>query len=214
MFSNEFEQERIADVGLILDARRRSDIHSQNDSLFEYSVQAAASIADTFLKDGNRVGLLVYGGFLDWIFPGYGKIQRERILQALSRAKTGESLIFDTLDFLPTRFFPARSQIVILSPLNTDDFPILVRLRARGYQVMVISPDPVSFEANILRNQTQVGLAFRIARLERALLLRKLRTAGILVVDWPVTRPLEEAIQRSLGRRPAWFRAIGLGASL
>ena len=34
-------------------------------------------------EDRNRVGLLVYGRFLDWTFPGYGKVQRERILLGL-----------------------------------------------------------------------------------------------------------------------------------
>ncbi|MFL7790704.1 MAG: DUF58 domain-containing protein [Anaerolineae bacterium] len=81
LFTNEFEQERIADVGLILDARRRTDIRLNGHALFENSVRATASLAETFLGDGNRVGLLVYGGFLDWTFPGYGRVQRERILQ-------------------------------------------------------------------------------------------------------------------------------------
>jgi uncharacterized protein (DUF58 family) len=36
LYTNEFEQERIADVGLILDARSQSDIYSPDGSLFEY----------------------------------------------------------------------------------------------------------------------------------------------------------------------------------
>ncbi len=102
IFTNEFEQERIADVGLVLDARARHDLRTGEDSLFEHTVRAVASLADAFLRDGNRVTLLSYGAGLSWVFPGYGRLQRERILQALARAQTGESDIFETLDYLPT----------------------------------------------------------------------------------------------------------------
>jgi uncharacterized protein (DUF58 family) len=212
LFTNEFELERIADVGLILDARRRSNIESEDDALFEHSVHAAASLAQVFLNDGNRVGLLIYGHLLNWTFPGYGKIQRERILQSLARAKIGESMVFNYLEYLPTRLFPGRSQIVLVSPLCPDDLPTLVRLRARGYQLLVISPDPVSFEAKMLGSQPDAALATRIARLERKLLLHNLAQAGIQVVDWQVERPFDRVALASLGRTPQWYRAVGLAA--
>ena len=210
LFTNEFEQERVADVGLILDARGRSDVRGPEGTLFEHAVAATASLASSFLNDGNRVGLLVYGGFLDWTFPGYGKLQRKRIMEALARAETGESMVFESFDYLPTRFFPAKSQIVLVSPLCAGDPSMLIRLRARGYQVLVVSPDPVSFEARTLSAQPDVELAARIARLERALLLRKLRRAGIQVVDWQVERPFDRVVHASLDRTPQWFRAVGV----
>jgi uncharacterized protein (DUF58 family) len=210
LFTNEFEQERIADVGLILDARRRSDVCLPHDSLFEYAIRATASLADAFLADGNRVGLLVYGRFLDWTFPGYGKVQRERILQALACAETGESQVFDNLDYLPTRFFPAQSQLVLVSPLCRGDLPMLLRLRARGYQLLVIRPDPVAFEAGALPPQSAVDLARRIAGLERLLLLRQLQQAGIQVVDWQVDQPFDRVVHASLHRASHWFRAVGV----
>jgi uncharacterized protein (DUF58 family) len=153
---------------------------------------------------------LVYGGFLDWTFPGYGRVQRERVLQALAKAETGDSLVFDSLDYIPTRFFPARSQIVLVSPLCPADPPMLTRLRARGYQLMVISPDPISFEVQFLKPSKAVDLAVRIARIERALLLRQLRRAGIQVVDWQVDKPFDQAIHTSLSRVAHWSRAIGV----
>ena len=210
VFTNEFEQERVADVGLILDARRRSDVRGSDGMLFEHAVAATASLALAFLNDGNRVGLLVYGGLLNWTFPGYGKLQRKRILEALARAETGGSMVFESFDYLPTRFFPAKSQLVLVSPLCDSDPPMLVHLRARGYQLLVISPDPVSFEARMLGARPDVELAARIALLERALLLRKLRRAGIQVVDWQVDQPLDRVVHASLDRTPQWFRAVGV----
>jgi uncharacterized protein (DUF58 family) len=210
LFTNEFEQERIADVGLILDARRRSEAGSGDGSLFEHAIRATASLADRFLSDGNRVGLLVYGRSLDWTFPGYGKIQRERILRALARAQTGESQVFDRLDYLPTGFFPAQSQIVLISPLNLDDLPMLVRLRARNYEVLVIRPDPLSIELHSLEHKPAVSLAARIVTVERTLLKRRLQQVGIQVVDWQVDQPFDQAIHVALGRRPRWFRPVAL----
>jgi uncharacterized protein (DUF58 family) len=222
LFTNEFEQERVADVGLILDARQQTQVQSGDGrgtlhSLFEHSVRATASLADTFLGEGNHVGLLVYGLWLDWTAPGYGKVQRERILNALARAEIGESTVFDSLDYIPTRFFPSGSQLVLISPLCADDLRMLVRLRMRGYAVLVISPDPVAFEmqgalaqsAAALRTAREVALAAKIARVERGLLLRQIKQAGIRVVDWDVTSPIDQAIHSSLGRMPYWFRTVG-----
>lgn len=210
LFTNEFQQERITDVGLILDARRRTDRPGEDESLFEHAVRATASLAATFLSDGNRVGLLIYGGFLDWTFPGYGRLQRERILRALAGAETGESLVFESFDFIPTRYFPAKSQLVLVSPLCEDDLSPLVQLRARGYQLLVVSPDPIDFEGQTLEPDPAVPLAVRIARLERGLLLRRLQRAGIRTVDWQVDVPFDLALHKSLSRQPHWFRAIGV----
>jgi uncharacterized protein (DUF58 family) len=209
LFTNEFEQERIADVGLILDARRRTNIRSRQDSLFEHAIRATASLAERFLSDGNRVGLLIYGRSLDWTFPGYGKIQRERVLRALARAQTGSSQVFDRLDYLPTRYFPAQSQLVLVSPLSLDDLPMLIRIRARGYQLLVVRPDPVGMELKLLGQQPGVDLAGRIVRVERELQRRKLQQAGIHVVDWPVDQPFDRVVHASLGRVRHWFRFVG-----
>lgn len=210
MFTNEFESERIADVGLILDARKRSDIQVADESLFNHAVRATASLAEAFLNDGNRVGLLIYGGTLERTFPGYGKIQRNRILCALAQSQTGDHQIFKDLNYLPTRFFPAKSQLVLISPLCSDDLPILQRLRAFGYHLLVISPDPVAFEYAHLQSHPDSDLAVRIARMERTLLLRQLRRLGILVVDWQIDKPLDQTVLSSLSRLPQWIRTMGV----
>jgi uncharacterized protein (DUF58 family) len=207
MFSNEYQQERVADVGIILDGRIRSNVYREH-SLFEHSVAAAAALVDTFLTAGNRVGLLLYSQYLSWTFPGYGKIQRERILQALARAEVGDSQVFSDLMYLPARLFPAHSQLVLVSPVIETDLEVLVRLRARGYQIILVSPDPVSFEQSLLPRTREVELAARILRLERATLLKKLQHAGIQTVDWDITQPIDSMIKSTLRRPPAWVRAM------
>ena len=208
-YANEFQQERVADVGIVLDGRLRTNEFASGHSLFEYSVQAAASLADALLNQGNRVGLLVYASFLRWTFPGYGKIQRERILHALANARTGESQVFADLVHLPSRLFPPESQIVLVSPLSEDDLMPLVQLRAQGYEVMVVSPNPVRFELSYLPSNDINQLAGRVVHMERTLLLQRMGRAGIHVLDWDVTEPFDLFVKRRMGRIPFWLRAAG-----
>ena len=209
MYSNEFEQERVADVGIVLDGRQKTNWFDKDHSLFEHSVSAAAALADALLSQGNRVGLLNYGRLLHWTFPGYGKIQRERILQALAQARIGSNTVFSELEYIPARLFPPHSQIILVSPLDADDVNVLVHLRARGYQLMVVSPNPVEYELSYLPQSESVHLAARILRMERILLLQKLQRAGIQVLDWDVTQPFDQVVKQRLGRPPALMRAIG-----
>jgi uncharacterized protein (DUF58 family) len=201
LYSNEFQQERVSDVGIVLDGRIRSNLVNARHSLFEHSVLAAGAMADAFLSQGNRVGLLVYSQYLGWTWPGYGKLQRERILHALSHASPGSSQIFDGLQYLPSRMFPIESQIVLVSPLVDDDYLPLIQLRARGYQVMVVSPDPVTFELAHLPNQPEIELAARVIRMERELMIRRIQRAGVQVYEWNVSQPFDQAAHRFFGRR-------------
>jgi uncharacterized protein (DUF58 family) len=204
-FSNEFEQERVADVGIVLDGRMRANLFTGDHSLFEYSVLAAATLVDIFLAQGNRVSLLLYGKSLQWTFPGYGKNQRERILRVLAQAQPGSSQVFEDLDNIPTRLFPAHSQVVLISPLIVEDVEMLMKLRARGYHVIIISPDPVTFEASFLPDQPETKLAERIVRLERVLMIKRLQRAGIQVINWDTTKPFDQIAHSHLGRRPLWI---------
>lgn len=203
IYTNVFEQERIADVGLILDAREALDLHTIRGSLFDQSVQATAALAESFLRAGDRVGLLVYGAGISSVFPGYGRVQRERILRTLGRTAPGRHFVFENLEHLPARFFAPQSQIVFVGPLNGPDVPTLLRLRAHGFSVMVISPDPIAFETPDMPPSHNQELAGRIARAERAHILQQLRRAGMQVVDWDVSQPFDTVVRDALARQPA-----------
>ncbi|MCO5205174.1 MAG: DUF58 domain-containing protein [Anaerolineae bacterium] len=204
LYTNEFEQERVADVGLILDGRMRAVVHNGNQALFDQGIMATAALADSFLTSGNRVSLLLYGHYIDWTLPGYGKLQREKILQSLARATVGDSQVFERLQNIPARLFPSKSQLVLISPLLPDDVQILRRLRSQNYKLMVVSPDPLAFEESLMSAEERASeatqIAIRIARLERALLFRQLRQAGIQVVNWRIDEPLDQVIRQGMVR--------------
>jgi uncharacterized protein (DUF58 family) len=209
LFINEFEQERAIEIGIIVDARSRSNIVAGGRSSFSSSVQAAASLSDLFLAQANRVGLMIYGSHLDWTVPGYGRIQRERIMLALTGAHAGHSRIFDRMKYLPTRLFPPQSQLIFISPVLREDVGFLRILRARRYPILVVSPDRISVEAELLKGEPDLDLAVRLARIEQSLITRLLAHVGIQRVVWDISQPLEQVIEVQVGRPRQWLRAVG-----
>ena len=203
-FTKEFEQEEIADIGIILDARQKSDVKSGEDSLFEHTVKASATLAEAFLHQGHRLSLLVFGEKILNVFPDYGKIQLQRILRCLSQARVGANSSLDSLEYIPIRLFPSHSLLIIMSPLAPNDRVLFPRLRALGYQVLLISPDPVNFYKNSISQDISSQMALRAARLERHLLLRDVAEYQIPVIDWQVDTPLVPLL-RSTFKRPGHF---------
>jgi uncharacterized protein (DUF58 family) len=207
LYTNAFEQERIADVGILLDARQHTNLWVGGRSLFDCAIEAAASLADVFLRDGNRVGLMIYGYGVSFVFPGYGKVQRERILHALANAGSGRNYAMEKLSNLPTRLFPAKSQIVMISPTTPDDFYTLTRMRSHGYEILLISPNPVAFDATGW-TEPEETLGLRFAQVERDLMLQRLRRSAIRVVDWDVDQALDATIHEALIRQPPVPRPV------
>jgi uncharacterized protein (DUF58 family) len=228
---NEFEQERVADVIILLDAREHSDVIRPNppapphpfplrlrrgsgrgqeeaspQSLFEHSVRAALALAHYFTAQGNRVGLLIYGKYLDWTWPGFGRWQRERLLRAIVSAEKGDKAVFEDLENIPTRLLPASSQLVFVGPILESDIKTIVDLRLR-YEVLCIAPNPILFESAFLEATPEVELALRLEHLKRQALLAQLRRVGIRVVDWDVSKPLAAVVSGDLGRS-AWRAAL------
>ena len=138
------------------------------------------------------------------VFPGYGHVQRDRIMRELAKATTSVNYALESLTHLPTRLFPAKSQLVLISPLLPEDIPVIVQMRAHGYAVIVVSPDPIAFEAAFQRDRTSA--AYRFASAERQFMLRQVRESGARVVNWQVDQPLESVIREALARQPLVVR--------
>lgn len=197
LFTNEYERQEIADFGLILDARKFSHSNNLEEELFEYSVSAAAALSENYLKAGNRVSLLIFGDSIVSLYPGYGKHQLNKVQSTLARAKLGSNFPFSYLEYLPTRLFPSRSMIVIFSTVHTRDLNIYAKLVSFGYEVLLISPDPVEHTARNLPETEINTLAARAARIERVVQLKKLLKMGVKVIDWQVNQPLETIIRKT-----------------
>ncbi len=147
VYTNVFEQERIADVGLILDARgaaqqRRRQGRFPVRALHPGDCGARRGIPGR-RESGRVAGVRTRSRTY---LPGFRKQQRQRILRALSRAQVGDSLVFDSLDYLPARFFPAKSQLVLVSLCAQRIHPCWSGA-ITGVSGTRRQPDPAQFEA-------------------------------------------------------------------
>jgi uncharacterized protein (DUF58 family) len=200
-FTKEFEQEEIADIALILDARPKIDVQVGEESLSEHAVNATASLAEMFLRQGHRVSLLTLGDQMTAVFPGYSKRQLNRILRSLASVRPRTTASDLGLDFVPVTRFSSSALIVILSPLAPDDWLIFPRLRAHGNQGLLICPDPIDFAMQTFAQDPPSQLAVRAARLERRLQLNKIAELQIRVVDWHVDQPLAPLVRNAFRQR-------------
>lgn len=191
----EFEEERAADVAVVLDVRDAAYRGERPLDLLDHAVRGAATLAQGFLAQGNRVGLLMYGAYLDWVYPGYGRRHGERLLRHLARARPGRSEVFAALRGIPTRILPSGSQVVVVSPLLPGDEEDLGVLVARGYRVMVLVPDLATMEREHLGSSPEVELAARILSLERWATVQRLHAARVRPLVWDVRSPLAPQAQ-------------------
>jgi hypothetical protein len=127
-------------------------------------------------------------------------------MNCLSKAKVEkENSTLGSLDFLPIRMFPPHALILVISSLTPSDRYLFQRLRAYGYQALLVSPDPIDFAYPALSQDTTDQLAIRAARIERRLRLNAIAQLQIPVVDWQVDQPLfplvRNALTRSRGQR-------------
>lgn len=199
LYANEFELDRVADVCLIVDARPHTDQRVRGRRLLDHAVEATGGLAQGFLSGGHCVSVLVYGAGIARVYPGYGKHQLEKILRVLAAADSGMNYAFETLRNLPVRLLPPKGQVVYVASLVPADLDLLVQLRARGYAVLVVSPDPLHAE----RLETpdaqspEFRQAERLARIERAMLLQRLSRAGVQTVNWRVDEPLAAVLEQA-----------------
>ena len=68
---------------------------------------------------------------------------------------------------LHLRMFPSHALIIVISSLTSTDLSLFRRLRAYGYQALLICPDPIDFAEQTLAQDPATQLAIRATRLER-----------------------------------------------
>ena len=194
LFTNEHERHEVADYGLVVDAR------ITDPEVFERAIQAAAGAAECILREGNRLAMLVFGKAMSATFPGYGKRQLNLVLRSLAAAMPSPRIPLVYLDYFPRRLFPRHSILLMISTVSPDDVQMYGELRAVGYEILLVSPDPLEVAARRLNGKPEARLAVRLARIERRLTLLTLSKLGVHVVDWQADQPLQAALEGLEGR--------------
>ena len=190
--------ERSSDVVLFLDSLTESA--TDQESTLDLAVRAVASLVAALLRGRDRVGLLNFGGELDWVLPSAGAAQRYRIIDAVLSSESARLFRWRDPLLIPRRVLPPQSLIVALTPLL--DWRVnraLLNLRARGYDLALIEVDPLRFAE--LPRATYGEQAWRIWLLERELIRSRFRRAGVPVSRWSADEPLAAAVEELTSTR-------------
>jgi uncharacterized protein (DUF58 family) len=186
LLANEFEVEHTGDVLLLIDARPSTLGRRVDTELLSLSVAAAHGITESFLREKARVGLGVYGEFLDAVPLASGRTQKIRLRNSLLRVRlTNAPGPSERCAVALRRYFPPGVTTILLSSLADDTTGHLVPyLRRRGFPVVVLSPSPLPIlAARPTLSVAEEELVGRIARLlRRNRLARTWENAP--VVDW------------------------------
>ncbi len=168
LITNDFESEKVTDIALIVDSTERAGLSLFGFDFLDYSVRAAASLANLLLQQGNRVSLILYGPTRTWISPAFGKRQLIRILNQLAEAKPGASSLplSRMVESLKRFLLPSRSQAIFISPLMQEEIPDVIKdLAVGGYSVLTITPTIKESPSGF--NDEPTALAKRILTIER-----------------------------------------------
>jgi uncharacterized protein (DUF58 family) len=190
---NEAHPERNADVVIFLDTF--AEARKGGTGTLDLGVRAAATLASHYLKEKDRVGLVSFGGVLNWLTVSSGITQLYRIVDSLLDAQIVLSYAWKDLDVIPARTLPPRALVIALSPL-LDERAIgaLMDLRARGFDLAVLELSPFPFIEEDLSETGQ--LALRLWRLRREAQRSRYAALGVAIVEWredvPITAVVEE----------------------
>ncbi|HYE93913.1 MAG TPA: DUF58 domain-containing protein [Terriglobales bacterium] len=199
LYVTQHHRERNADVVLMLDTLAQAG--PAGDDTLDHSVRAVASLATAYLARKDRVGLITYGGTIDWVRPATGRLQYARIADTLLRADVVFTYVSKDLAFVPPRVLPPRAMVLAVTPLLDARFATAaLDLAARGFDLAVLVVSPVDLTLRMLRGSPAERLACRLWELERRAGFDRFRRHGITVMEWRPSDPLEPALAAH-GRR-------------
>jgi uncharacterized protein (DUF58 family) len=190
---NEHHPERNTDVVIFLDTF--AEVRTPAAGTLDLAVRAAAALAERYLGRKDRVGVVGFGGVLNWLLPASGVIQLYRIVDSLLDTEIVLNYAWKDIDVIPARTLPPQALVLALTPL-LDDRAVhaLLDLRGRGFDVAVIEVSPTPFAP--AGRDPEDALAHRLWLHRRAALRYRFERVGIPVVEWtdgtPLAVPLEE----------------------
>ena len=188
---------RAADLVIMIDAF--SDVGPPGDTTLDLAVRGAAGLATTYLRTGDRVGVVVLGGVLNWLAPSPGNRQFFRIVEMAFGVRFPSEAIPD-LDRVPRTALPPRALVVLFSPLlDRRALNAVTDLRQRGVSLVIV--DVLTYEPPMERRLPATQLAVRLWRLDRGALRASLAGLGVPVLSWDSGTGLEGAQAPLRGRR-------------
>ena len=177
-----------ASVILVLDARdvvgpdvstwNAGDVRPEEVTSLDVARRAAASLAQRYLDQGDRVGLIDPARHRRLLRPAGGRRQLHRILHQLALSEPQS----ERTSGLRAPQIPSGALIVVLSTFLDDDAARLARIwRRAGHRTVAVD---VLLSPTLGHLPPKARTALRIVRMEREDRLAALAAAGVEVVTW------------------------------
>jgi uncharacterized protein (DUF58 family) len=192
LYVTEAHPERNSDVVLFLDSFAEARL--DRESTLDLAVRAAASLAGEYLQRRDRVGLVGFGGVVDWLTPAMGLRQLYQIVDVLLETEVALSFAWKGINVLPPRTLPPQALVLALTPLLDDrSIRALLDLRARGFDLVVVDVSPLAFAGE--SGEEFERLARRLWPLWREALRFRYERFGVAVVEWSPGNELSGVIE-------------------
>jgi len=201
LYVTQHHRERNADIVLMLDTL--AEVGRAPATSLDLTVRAVASLAAAYLARKDRVGLINYGGLIHWVRPGSGRVQYERLADALLGAAVIFTYVAKDLALVPPRVLPPHALVIAVTSLLDRRFArAIIDLAGRGFDLVTLVVSPVDVTRAALPASPRTDLACRLWALERRGQIDDLRRRGLLVLEWHPSQPLELALAAAGRRRP------------
>jgi uncharacterized protein (DUF58 family) len=177
-------------------------------SSLDVTVRAAAALAEHHTRTGDRVALRVIGRGHELVSYGAGARHLRMIQDRLAALRTGDPGQADTA--VLQLGVTGGAVVIVLSPMLAESIgTVAATLTRRGVAVLVIDTLPPDAKPAVAEATDPVlaGLAWRMRRLERTVVLDRLSALGCPVVAWRGPGSVDDVLRR-LSRRAQLRRVV------
>lgn len=199
---NEYEREGKRAVWIFLDAASPMSIGTSVENAFEHAIEAATSLAYTFLTKGFKLGMYVYNDHDKFFYPETGKKQFFRIFEEMTRFNligTGISIYWKeglsgAIERNKKYLLALSPVVIVITHVTSSNIKELLnglkkiatyqRIRKKAH-VMVINVLPYAI---LPREDRLEESAARILEMESKGLVHILRRTGAVVLNWNPVR--------------------------
>lgn len=193
LYVNERLQERNIDAVIILDTLK--DVGERPYTTLDSAARGATSLAFYFLERNDNVGLIEYGGPVDWLAPQSGRRQFYLILERLARLRLSTSFVSKDVRTISKKILPPGALVIVFtSLLDGRSYRMLIDLAARGFILAIIYVSPIALTAHLIGNSQIERLAKRWWDLEQRKKIKSLRELGLVVTEWDGREPLDSCL--------------------
>jgi uncharacterized protein (DUF58 family) len=197
LLANDYQVDLTGDVVLLLDTRPTSRDRTTDERLLGIARAGSYGIADALLRTKVRLGLAVFGEFLEAIPLSSGRAHRVQVLSGIAASRlSGVAAPAERCAQSLRRYFRPGVTTLVISAWTDDPTGDLVPyLRRQGFVPLLVSPSPLPLlRGSIDLVEGDERLARRIEALERRERLAE-NWQHAPVIDWEDYWSLESLVR-------------------